>query len=87
MTHITISSDVRSHLQKVVQDKTTKWNEDGFYRVLTYIDEALTLYRRNQTDNRKFPNFFLDSKVKDDKPFYRFDGFDYYWFIEEFQDE
>ena len=87
MIQKTISFDVRSYLMKVVQDTTTNWEGHGFHRVVTYIDEALTLYQRNQRDNREFPKLLLDSKVKDDKPFLTYQGFDYYWFLEDFQEK
>lgn len=86
MNYTTLSPDVRGYLKRIVEDGNIDWDKDGFYRVTTKGEQALTLHRVDSEGNREFSQLYLDSNVRDYKPFFIFGSFEYYWFIEKIRD-
>lgn len=86
MTYTTLSPDVRGYLKRIIEDSNINWDKDGFYRVTTKGEQALTLHRIDSEDNREFSQLYLDSNVRECKPFFIVGSCEYYWFIEEIRD-
>ncbi|WP_313552968.1 hypothetical protein [Sphingobacterium multivorum] len=88
MKNYRIFIDLHKHLVGKIKENSIQWNSLGIYTMqVVGKKEAFSLYRRKSNDIGEHPQTFFDSTLNGKTSDCNFQGYHYYWFIEEIQAE